>query len=126
MNKREDAFAGENLGWRLETIVYLELLRKYKSMGRDIYYYSDRSGECDFIICVDRKPIIAIQVSYDISSPKTKEREIAGLLLAARKTGCDKLLLLTDHSYEDLSRDGYEIAIRPAYEYLLHPDDTDI
>lgn len=124
MNKRENAFAGENLGWRLETIVYLELLRKYKSMGRDIYYYSDRSGECDFIICVDRKPIIAIQVSYDISSLKTKEREIAGLLLAARKTGCDKLLLLTDHSYEDLSRDGYEIAIRPAYEYLLHPDDV--
>lgn len=30
MNKRTDAFAGENLGWRLETIVYLELLRRYK------------------------------------------------------------------------------------------------
>lgn len=28
MNKRENAFAGENLGWRLETVVYLELRRR--------------------------------------------------------------------------------------------------
>ena len=28
MDKRENAFSGENLGWRLETIVYLELLRR--------------------------------------------------------------------------------------------------
>ena len=50
MNKRENAFAGENLGWRLETIVYLDLLRKYKRRGFDIYYYDGRSGECDFIV----------------------------------------------------------------------------
>lgn len=39
MNKRSDAFAGENLGWRLETIVYMELLRRYKSQGLDLYYF---------------------------------------------------------------------------------------
>lgn len=119
MNKREDAFAGENLGWRLETIVYLELLRKYKSEGKDIYYYSDRSGECDFVVCNGRKAILLVQVSYDISSPKTLKREIAGLLLAAKKTGCDNLLLLTDHDYADIDHNGYHIAIRPAYDYLL-------
>lgn len=37
MNKRVDAFAQENLGWRLETVVYLELLRRYKPQGLDIY-----------------------------------------------------------------------------------------
>ena len=122
MNKRDDAFAGENLGWRLETIVYIELLRRYKGKGKDIYYYSDRSGECDFVVCDGRQPVIAIQVSFDVSSPKTKQREIAGLLLAARKTGCSNLLLLTDHSYEDLVVDGYNIAVRPAYEYLLQKE----
>ena len=119
MNKRQDAFAGDNLGWRLETIVYLELLRRYKMQGLDIYYYSDRYGECDFVVCENRKAILTVQVSYDISSDKTKKREISGLLLAARKTGCNNLLLLTDHVYEDISIDGFQIAVRPVYDYAL-------
>ncbi len=119
MNRRDDAFAGENLGWRLETIVYLDLLRKYKSRGCDIYYYSERSGECDFVVCDGRKTILAVQVSYDISSEKTRKREIAGLLLAAQKTGCDNLLLLTDHDHEDIVQGGYSIAVRPVYDYML-------
>lgn len=120
MNKRSDAFAGENLGWRLETIVYMELLRKYKQQGLDIYYFSDRYGECDFVVCEGRKAVLAVQVSYDISSEKTRKREIAGLLLAARKTGCKNLLLLTDHNDEDLVHDGYSIAIRPVFDYVVN------
>ena len=119
MNKRSDAFAGENLGWRLETIVYLELLRKYKRQGFDIYYFSDRSGECDFVVCENRKALLAVQVSYDISSDKTRKREIAGLLLAARKTGCENLLLLTDHDDMDITHDGYTIYVRPVFDYVL-------
>lgn len=119
MNNRPDAFAGDNLGWRLESIVFIELLRRYKSRGYDIYYYSDRSGECDFLVTFGNKVTDAIQVSFDISSDKTRKREIAGLLLAARKTGCDKLWLLTDHHYEDIEEEGRKIAIRPVYEFLL-------
>ena len=119
MNKRSDAFAGENLGWRLETIVYLELLRKYKRQWFDIYYFSDRSGECDFIVCENRKALLAVQVSYDISSDKTRKREIAGLLLAARKTGCENLLLLTDHDDMDITHDEYTISVRPVFDYVL-------
>ncbi|MDE5791658.1 MAG: ATP-binding protein [Muribaculaceae bacterium] len=120
MNRRSDAFAGENLGWRLETIVYMELLRRYKKRGMDIYYFEDRTGECDFVVCENRMAILAVQVSYDISTDKTKKREVAGLLLAARKTGCDNLLLLTDHAYEDICQDGYSIAIRPVYDFMLN------
>lgn len=120
MNRRSDAFSGENLGWRLETIVYLELLRRYKSLGFDIYYISERSGECDFVICEGRKAVVAIQVSYDISNEKTRKREISGLLLAAKKTGCKNLLLLTDHSYEDIETEDYKIAVRPVFDYLLN------
>lgn len=119
MNKRNDAFVGNNLGWRLETIVYMELLRKYKRQGADIYYLNDRSGECDFIVCENRKAILAVQVAYDISSEKTRKREIAGLLLAAKRTGCTDLLLLTDHNDEDVICDGYTIAIRPVFDYVF-------
>lgn len=120
MNNRSDAFSGENLGWRLETIVYLELLRRYKSQGFDIYYFSERSGECDFVMCKDRKAVVAIQVSYDISNEKTRKREISGLLLAAKKTGCKNLILLTDHKYEDIESQDYRIAVRPVFDYLLN------
>ena len=37
MNQRENAFAGDNLGWRLETIVMLQLLRKCQQNGWDLY-----------------------------------------------------------------------------------------
>lgn len=123
MNNRSDAFVGDNLGWRLETIVYLELLRRYKKRGMDIYYFYDRSGECDFVVCENRKAILAVQVSYDISSEKTRKREIDGLILAAKKTGCNKLLLLTDHSYEDTSYQEHAIAIRPVYDFVLTSED---
>lgn len=119
MNRRQDAFSGENLGWRLESLVYIELLRRAQSVGQDVYYYADRSGECDFIVCENNKAVQAVQVSYDISTPATRKREINGLLLAARKTGCDNLLLLTDHQYEDIEVQGKKIAIRPVYQFVL-------
>ncbi len=124
MNKRVDSFAQENLGWRLETIVYLELLRRYRSQGWDIYYYSDRSGECDFVVCNGSEAVLAIQVAYDISSEKTRKREISGLLLAAQKTGCKNLLLLTDHQYDEVEKNGYKVAIRPVYDFALTEDYT--
>lgn len=119
MNQRDNAFAGNNLGWRLETIVYLQLIRTYKPKGYDIFYLNERSGECDFVICKQNKAVLGIQVSYDISSPKTHKRELDGLLLAYRKTKCDHLLLLTDHEYNFVEVDGVKIKIQPVYDWIL-------
>ncbi|MBO7463548.1 MAG: ATP-binding protein [Bacteroidales bacterium] len=119
MNHRENAFVGENLGWRLETIVLIELQRRCKASGRDVYYLNERSGECDFVVCEGDTVVQAIQVSYDISSPKTRSREIAGLLLANRLTKCTNLLLLTDHEFADEEHNGLHIAIRPVYAWSV-------
>lgn len=119
MNYRENAFAGENLGWRLETNVLNHIIRKSKNEGWDVYYLSERSGECDFIVCDGNKVLQCIQVSYDISAVKTRKREISGLLLAHKQTRCDNLLLLTDNEYEDIDEDGVLIQIRPVYEWSV-------
>ena len=119
MSQRDNAFVGENLGFRLETIVLIHLLRKYRPDGLDVYYLSDRSGECDFVVCHGNTVVQAIQVSYDISAPKTRKREIAGLLLAAKHTGCQNLLLLTDHESEQIEESGHQITIQPVYEWCL-------
>ena len=119
MDKRENAFAGEKLGHRLETIVAIHLKRRCKMEDLDVYYLNDRSGECDFVVCKGNQVVQAIQVSYDISTEKTRKREVGGLLLAARQTGCDNLLLLTDHESEEFDISGHHIKIQPVYEWSL-------
>ena len=119
MNQRSNAFSGDNLGWRLETIVLLHLVRKCRLEGLDIYYLNEGSGECDFVLCKGDETVQAIQVSYNISNPKTRKREINGLMLASRLTNCKDLLLLTDHENEDVSESGTEIKVRPVYEWSL-------
>lgn len=119
MSERENAFAGENLGHRLETIVLVHLMRRCKQEGLDIYYLNERYGECDFLVCKNNHVVQAIQVSYDISAAKTRKREIDGLLLAARKTNCNNLLLLTDHEYGEEEAAGHLIKIQPIYDWSL-------
>lgn len=119
MDQRENAFSGENLGHRLETIVAIHLIRKCKMEGCDVYYLKERSGECDFLVCKGSKVVQAIQVSYDISAEKTRKREINGLLLASKHTGCDNLLLLTDHESETVQESGHQIKIQPVYEWSI-------
>lgn len=117
MNMRENAFSAENLGWRLETIVLIQLLRKCKLNGWDICYFKDRGSECDFLVCKGNQVQQCIQVSYDISSEKTRKRELKGLKTAAQITGCKNLLLLTDHEYGDTIFEGFDILIRPVHEW---------
>ena len=119
MNRRENAFAGENLGWRLETLVYIELLRRYKPEECDVYYYEETAGEADFVICRGKSVIQIVQVCYDISNPKTLKREIKGLLLASSKTGCKNLLMITRNEERTLTADGMEIPVAAAYSWLV-------
>ena len=84
-----------------------------------IYYLAERGGECDFIVCRGNNAEMAVQVSYDINNQKTLKREIAGLLLAAKKTGCNRLLLLTDHTYADIKENGYTVTVQPVYDWTL-------
>lgn len=122
MDKRENAFSGENLGWRLETIVYLELLRRKAGTENDIYYYQGRSAEADFVVCDGNKTLAVYQVSYDISSDKTRKREIKGCIAGAKATKCDNLFLITDHESAVIEEDGYTIQVIPIWEWLTKKD----
>lgn len=119
MDQRENAFAGKNLGHLLETIVLIHLVRKGKLEGLDVYYLNERYGECDFLVCRGNAVLQAVQVSYDITAEKTRKREINGLLLAAKQTGCTNLLLLTDHESSTIEEGGHKIKVQPVYEWSL-------
>ncbi len=120
MDSRPDAFAGENVGWRLETIVYIELLRRNRPRGRDVYYYKSAGGyEADFVVCNNNVVEEIYQVSYDISQEKTRRREIRGLLAASKETRCNNLFIITDFHREEVTIEERPIKILPAYEWLI-------
>lgn len=121
MDSRQDAFAGENVGWRLETIVYIELLRRNRPINRDVYYYKNDNGyEADFVVCRDNVVEEIYQVSYDISKEKTLKREMRGLLTASKETRCNNLYLITDFQREEVIVEDKKVHIVPAYEWLIN------
>lgn len=119
MNKRENAMSGENIGWRLETIVYLELRRRIKTEEEDIYYFNNGNTEADFIVCDGNTVKSIYQVAYDISTPKTRRREINGAATAAKRTRCDNVYILTDHQRETVIYDNVKIKVIPVWEWIV-------
>lgn len=119
MNKRENALAGENLGWRLETIVYLELRRRIRTEEEDIYYFDNGNTEADFIVCNGNKATGVYQVSYNIENPKTRRREVNGAITAAKTTKCNNVYILTDHQSETIVQNGIKIKAMPVWEWIV-------
>lgn len=120
-NNRENSFAPENIGWRLENVVYIELLRRCSNDFLDIYYYkeSPRSKEVDFVVCNQDKAVELIQVAYDIDSTKTFNRETSSLVKASTALRCDKLTLIAMTTTRDVVVEGKSIHVCSAIDWLL-------
>lgn len=120
-NNRENSMAAENMGWRLENIVFIELMRRCAPQFLDIYYYkpTSRAKEVDFVICNQNKAIELIQVAFDISNPKAYQRETSSLIKASRELKCDKLTLISFNDTREVNIDGKKINICSALDWLL-------
>lgn len=120
-NNRDNSFAAENIGWRLENVIYIELLRRCTNDFLDIYYYkeSPRSKEVDFVVCNQDKAVELIQVAYDIDNQKTFYRETSSLIKASTKLHCDNLTLIAFTQTRDEKIDGKCIKILSATDWLL-------
>ncbi len=120
-NNRNYSMAGENVGWRLENVVYLELLRRCSKNFLDVYYYrpDSRQKEVDFVVCNQNKTEELIQVAYDIENPKVYVRETSALVKAANALHCDKLTLIAFTTTRNVDADGKKIQIFSAIDWLL-------
>ena len=114
--------AGANQGWRLENVICIELLRRNKRLFRDLFYFKAPSYEVDFVVADGGRPVELIQVSYDISSPKTRARELNGLAACAEALKCEQLTLVTFDADETVTVNGHTIRIVPAVDWLCQPD----
>jgi predicted AAA+ superfamily ATPase len=113
-----------DVGKLYENIVAVEL-KKYELNGMvHIYFWkSEQQEEVDFIIRQGLKTIQLIQVCYDLSNMKTKEREIRALVKASKELGCKDILVLTEdnQSEEMINWFGIEEKVKfmPMQRWLL-------
>ena len=106
--------ATENMGVKLENMVFIELKRR----GYDVFYHADKK-ECDFVVREGMSIKSAYQVTIAMNGEKTRKREIAGLAEAMDAYGLTEGYVLTMEEKEDLQIDGKTIHILPTWEWML-------
>lgn len=110
----------ENLGRLLENQVFVELLRRGYIPGQTLFYYRTRNDkEIDFVTRKGAKVEQLIQVCYDMTSEKTRKRELDALAEAAEELHCDNLLVITNSQEEKIEWKDYQITIIPVFQIKL-------
>lgn len=102
----------DNIGRRLENLIFLHLRRKYKH----IFYYKDR-GECDFITMEKSVVKEAIQVCLSIDD-ENFEREYDGLLVAMQNLGIKEGSIVTLNQSDTFEKDNMTIRMIPAHVFF--------
>ena len=114
-----------NNGRQLENMVFIELLRRGFDLKKSLFYYrTSNDKEVDFVTRDGRKVTSLIQVSYDISKTKTRERELDALVKASEELKCDNLLLITWDQNEEVNYKGKMISILSVENGLTHNKNT--
>ena len=121
LGNRDNAMMADNIGWRLENVVYIELLRRAARDFLDVYYFkpSSRAKEVDFVVYDKGTAVELIQVAYDIDAPKTYNRELSSLVAASTHLRCNNLTLISFTATKDVVSDGKTIHVCSAIEWLL-------
>ena len=105
----------EDLGRTIENIVFIELKRR----GFEVYYWKDKKGrECDFLIKKGMTITEAVQVSSNISTMDTRDREITGAIAAAEEFGLKEVKILTTEDLGSETVKGINIQYIPIWRWL--------
>ena len=104
-------------GKLLENTVLLHLRRTMQPFEKVSYYLG--KTECDFVLQREDAVSELFQVCWSISSPETRNREIAGLLEASEVRGCDNLTIVTNDEESEILDGGKIIRVVPAWKLLL-------
>lgn len=114
----------EDWGKLLENAIASELTKRCLHDGSKLFYWKGRDQEeVDFVIQQGTQITKLIQVCWDSSHLRTREREVRSLLNASRKLRCNQLMVIT---YDEEIREKFtwfgiegEIEFVPARKWLL-------
>ena len=91
----------------------VELLRRGYIPGKTLFYYRTRNDkEIDFVTRKGSKVEQLIQVCYDMSSQKTRKRELDALVEATEELHCNNFIVITnDQKRKKYRWKGKEVTI---------------
>ncbi|MDD3463405.1 MAG: DUF4143 domain-containing protein [Sulfurospirillaceae bacterium] len=115
LNNATEFKFSDDIGKALENAVFLELKRDKK----EVYYYKDTKSECDFLVSEKNSISRTIQVTYDMSDEKTKNREIKGVVNACKAFSLNSGEIITYDSEDEVLVDDIAIRIIPFYKWQL-------
>jgi predicted AAA+ superfamily ATPase len=104
----------QDRGRLLETTVALELLKQGNQIA-----YQQNGTECDFVVIEKGNVTKAIQVASELTDPKTREREIHGLIQTCITHKLKEGSIITYDYSEDVEQDNVHISVLPAWKYFL-------
>lgn len=96
----------------LENLVAITLHRQF---GEKVYFYNQHI-EVDFYIPEESW---LIQVSYNISDVQTFEREVNGIVKAAKFLNAERLQIVTRNDERVIEKDGLSIEVLPIWKWLI-------
>lgn len=107
---------GHDTGRLLENLVAVELYRR----GVEFYSYKTTSGkEVDFLLRSTGKADKLVQVCYDLSDTKTRQREIQALCAAGSELNHSHGTILTWNEEGQENIDDFGIFLQPVWKWLL-------
>lgn len=96
----------------LENLVAITLHRQF---GEKVYFYN-QNIEVDFYMPEESW---LIQASYNISDVQTFEREVNGLVKAAKFLNAERLQIVTRNDERVIEKDGLSIEVLPIWKWLI-------
>ncbi len=113
-----------NTGKLFENTVAIKLKQaELAGEFRLFYYKNQKQEEVDFVIQSEMKITQLIQVCYNISEPKVKEREVRSLLKAGVDLQCQRMVVITNDYAEKENFTWFgaagEIEFIPLWKWLL-------
>lgn len=115
----------QDLGKRLETAVYMELMRRTAN-GRmeTVTSYTaptQRREKVDFLVgdALIAEPYELYQVTVDMTAEKTRKREVGSLDIAMGKTGVNRGIVITLREEASIATEHGAIAVMPAWKWSL-------
>lgn len=83
------------------------------------YFRSRNDKEIDFVTRTGSKVERLIQVCYDMTSVKTRKRELDALAEASGELHCDNLLIITNSQQEEIDWKDRHISVLPINRFQL-------
>ncbi len=106
----------DNQGKLYENAVFLELMRQ----GYDVYYWSTKDSECDFLLKKGEDLIGAVQVTFRMGEDNV-QRELRGLKDAMAEFDLEQGVIVTSEIPEEKTEDE-NVSYLPLWRFLLSGD----